>query len=215
MPEAANTHEMEFTKLDSIAQTLQPVIRYVVAVTALASANHPTTIDSLVRYCKAQLTEDEMTEFVAKSRESLVKMISTMGAPRVINATGSLMNAVGEDIASKLLPVPIRSKENATYDEIRERGLQLWNVIYGAQANKLENKLKNMYPDLAEVIQVDIYGRLLSNTDVLTTKETELCTIASLVPMDVPAQLKSHTLGAGRVGASADEVEAVVNSSEL
>ncbi|KAJ1718480.1 hypothetical protein LPJ61_006610, partial [Coemansia biformis] len=94
------------------------------------------------------------------------------------------------------------------YEETRQRGMELWRRVYGSQSDRLEAKIGGWCPDLIEVIQTDLYGRLLSDCRVLDARSTELCTICALVPIDVPAQLKSHVLGAGRLGASPEAIAA-------
>ncbi|KAJ1938097.1 hypothetical protein GGF37_004939, partial [Kickxella alabastrina] len=145
-------------------------------------------------------------EFAAKAREALVKMISTIGAPRVINGTAQLMDTLDKNTRD-LLPQQSQ-RTHCDYDTVRQRGIDLWRGVYSRQADKLEEKIGAWNPDLIEFIQTDLYGRLLSDCRILDAKSTELCAIAALVPIDVPSQLKSHVLGAGRLGASEAEIDA-------
>ncbi|KAJ2784385.1 hypothetical protein GGI15_002280 [Coemansia interrupta] len=205
----------DYIRLDSIGQALQPGLRYTVAVTAMASANKPSLISSLVNHCVASLSDAEFYRFVTTARESLLKMVATVGAPRIINATAALMDAVPEDVANALPRHSGRSKSEYDYDTIRSRGEDLWRSVYSKQAEKLEQKIGSWYPDLIDVIKTDLYGRLLSNCTILDARETELCTIAALSPINVPAQLKSHVLGAGRLGASRDEISAAIAIADM
>ncbi|KAI8320222.1 hypothetical protein GQ54DRAFT_298802 [Martensiomyces pterosporus] len=206
---------IDFAQVDAVAHALEPTLRYTVAVTALASANTPRLIAPLVKRCEGVLSDDGNISFVLKSRESLLKMIATIGAPRVINAMGVLMESINERVREALPKEPFRTKEESDYDFVRQRGMALWSGVYSRQAEKLEKKLGGWYPDLIEVIQADLYGRLLSNTKVLDAKSTELCTIGALAPIDVPSQLKSHVLGAGRFGATPEEIEGARALAEL
>ncbi|KAJ1722034.1 hypothetical protein LPJ53_003502 [Coemansia erecta] len=205
----------DYIQLDSVGQALRPELRYTVAVTAMASANKPSLISPLVCHCVASLSDAEFYKFVTTARESLLKMVATVGAPRIINATAALMDAVPEEVASTLPRHSNRSKSEYNYDAIRSRGEDLWRSVYSRQAEKLEQKIGNWYPDLIEVIKTDLYGRLLSNCTILGACETELCTIAALSPIDVPAQLKSHVLGAGRLGVSQDEISAAIAIADM
>ncbi|KAJ2553760.1 hypothetical protein EV175_002824 [Coemansia sp. RSA 1933] len=210
VPDIDNLSEY-FKALDAAGSTLTPVLRYTLAATAMSSANKPHLVATLAKHCeKEALSNQQMLDFVSMARESLVKMISTIGAPRVINGVASLMDAVGSDVKEALPKNVLRSRNDYNYDTVRKRGLDLWNGVYSRQAEKLENKLRDWYPDLLEVIQTDLYGRLLSECRVLDAKSTELCTIAALVPIDVPAQLKSHVLGAERMGASSAEIDSAI-----
>ncbi|KAJ2358830.1 hypothetical protein GGF43_000547 [Coemansia sp. RSA 2618] len=98
---------------------------------------------------------------------------------------------------------------------MHQRGMELWKGVYSKQADKLESKIGGWYPDLIEVIQTDLYGRFLSDCRILDAKSTELCTIGALLPTDVPSQLKSHVLGAGRLGASSDEINSAKTLAEI
>ncbi|KAJ1666139.1 hypothetical protein IW140_001833 [Coemansia sp. RSA 1813] len=209
MSENSDAPQFDYvTGLDVAGSALDPVLRYTLAVTAMSSANKPHLVAILAKHCEQEaLSNQQMIEFVSMARESLLKMISTIGAPRVINGVASLMDAVSSGVKDVLPKKALRKREEYDYDAVNQRGLEMWNGVYSKQAEKLENKLRDWYPDLIEVIQTDLYGRLLSECRVLDAKSTELCTIAALVPIDVPAQLKSHVLGAGRMGASTDEIE--------
>ncbi|KAJ2722122.1 hypothetical protein GGI07_003506 [Coemansia sp. Benny D115] len=142
-------------------------------------------------------------------------MIATIGAPRVINGTAALMDSVSLHIKQMLPENAIRTREEYDYDETRKRGLELWRAVYSKQADKLETKIGSWCPDLIEVIQTDLYGRLLSDSRILDAKSTELCTIGALMPINVPSQLKSHVLGAGRLGATPEEISAASALTEI
>ena len=66
--------------------------------------------------------------------------------------------------------------------------------------------MRGFHPDLAAWILEDGYGKVLSRP-VLTVRERELLIVAVLGTLNVPAQLKSHQLGAVRVGAGEAEVK--------
>ncbi|KAJ2826883.1 hypothetical protein FBU31_003319 [Coemansia sp. 'formosensis'] len=128
------------------------------------------------------------------------------------------MSLVGSnsDLAQELANVPaLRCQTNYNYDQMRARGQNLFDGIYGRHAVAVEGKLRGLYPDLAEVVMVDCYGRLLGETRYLDGRDTELCAIGSLVPQDVPSQLKSHCLGAARMGATEEMVQAALRLAKL
>ncbi|KAJ2806851.1 Lyso-phosphatidylcholine acyltransferase [Coemansia guatemalensis] len=201
-------------KLDSVGSAIGPPLRYAIAVTAMASANVPGHISALTKHCNLALSKDELYRYTELSRESLLKMIATIGAPRVINGTAALMDVLDESVKKMLPTLCRRNREENNYETVHQRGMELWRGVYSKQADKLESKIHAWYPDLIEVIQIDLYGRLLSDTRVLDEKSTELCTIGSLIPINVPAQLKSHVLGAGRLGATDDEIAAATALAE-
>lgn len=70
------------------------------------------------------------------------------------------------------------------------------------------SRMRGFHPDLADWILEDGYGKVLSRP-VLSVRERELLIVAVLGALNVPAQLKSHQLGALRVGADAAQVQAM------
>ena len=69
--------------------------------------------------------------------------------------------------------------------------------------------MKSYHPDLAEWVVVDGYGKVLSRP-ILSPRERELLIVAVLAAIDVPLQLRSHVEGARRVGATEEEIQAVL-----
>ncbi|KAJ2711720.1 hypothetical protein H4R19_003110 [Coemansia spiralis] len=181
-------------------------LRFTLAVTAMAAANAPGLIAKVVSHCCAELPHADAVRFVEMAREALVKIVSTIGAPRAINGAAALADAADAAVREALPTDSRRCGAEYQYDAMRDRGLELWRSIYGSQADRLQERIGAWNPDLLEVIQTDLYGRLLSDCRVLDAKCTELCAICSLVPLDVPAQLKSHVRGAGFLGATPDEI---------
>lgn len=202
-------------QLEQIGSSIPKVLRYVVVVTAMTSANKPHLIPQIVAHCEETLDEPDILLFLTQARESLVKMISTIGAPRVINGTAALVDSISRsEIREKLSQQPQLRQSTDSQEKLLQRGLSLWNKVYARQADKLETKIGQWNPDLVHVIQSDLYGHLLSEERILDARSTELCTIAALVPIQVPSQLKSHLLGAARLGAQPQEIDAAKDLAE-
>lgn len=104
--------------------------------------------------------------------------------------------------------MPHRARSRASRGGLRRRGEVLCRRIYGGVYAKMISKMRGFHPDLARWILEDGYGRVLSRPG-LSVRERELLVVAVLSILDVPAQLKSHQLGALRVGASELEVRAM------
>lgn len=214
---------MDFASWDSEAKELDDNIRHLVAISTLASANRPQSIAQVAQRRLQRLDQEvkHQTHFIQQAREALLKMSSIMGTPRSINALTSLMTVVSDNkhlkhVIAQLDQKPtLRGVHNYNYLEMKERGQQLFNGIYGKYAERVESKLNALCPDLAEVILVDSYGRLLGETKYLEAMDTELCAIGSLVPLGVPDQLKSHCIGASRLGATEDMVQAALRLAKL
>ncbi|ORX67054.1 hypothetical protein DL89DRAFT_225949, partial [Linderina pennispora] len=194
-------------------------IRSLIAISTLASANRPSAVAQIAQRRLDQLGHlSDKVHFVQQTRESILKMTSIMGTPKGINALSSLMGQINKDseVAGALAEQPpLRTRDSFDYDQIRGRGEGLFQSIYGRHTQRVLGNLGALYPDLAEVILVDSYGHLLAETRYLNGMETELCAIGSLVPQDVPSQLKSHCIGAGRLGATEEMVQAAIRLAKL
>ncbi|KAJ2893107.1 hypothetical protein IWW38_002974 [Coemansia aciculifera] len=214
-----HVHADELKSWDTEAQALDDNVRHLVAISAMASANRTSSIAAVAQRRLDQLAQtSEKAHFIQQTREAILKMSCLMGTPKSINALTSLMALVGpgSDLAQELTKIPsLRSQANYNYDQMRARGRELFDGIYGRHASTVEGKLRALYPDLAEVVMVDCYGRLLGETRYLDGRDTELCAIGSLVPLDVPSQLKSHCLGAARMGATEEMVQAALQLAKL
>ncbi|PVV04958.1 hypothetical protein BB560_000522 [Smittium megazygosporum] len=75
--------------------------------------------------------------------------------------------------------------------------------------------MNQTFPDLADFVITEFYGKLMGETKVLNLLETELCFIGALVPLQVPSQLKSHAIGASKCGASEKTVEGALKVAKL
>ncbi|KAJ2496393.1 hypothetical protein IWW47_003805 [Coemansia sp. RSA 2052] len=201
-------HSDELKAWDNEAQALDDNVRHLVAISAMASANRTSSIATIAQRRLDQLAQtSEKAHFIQQTREAILKMACLMGTPKVRSDS---------DLAKELAKAPaLRSQANYNYDQMRARGQDLFDGIYGRHAATVEGKLRSLYPDLAEVVMVDCYGRLLGETRYLDGRDTELCAIGSLVPQDVPSQLKSHCLGAARMGATEDMVQAALRLAKL
>lgn len=161
-----------------------------------------------------------------KLREALLKTGPLAGLPRAINGLYTLK----EYTPTKLLPksAQIDAWEAAVRDEIPcpdtlrkmvenkedqvnivHRGLRQWNTIYNKVSNRVVNNLHSSYPDLWYYTLVHCYGPLFSYDKILSSPETSMVVIASLVPQDVNPQLKGHLRGALNVGCDYESIEAV------
>jgi alkylhydroperoxidase/carboxymuconolactone decarboxylase family protein YurZ len=140
----------------------------------------------------------------------------------------SLIRGVDEETKSELPKSP-----HPVDPSYKKRGEAMFNKVYSNVSERVKNNISNSSPDLMEIILQDVYGRVLSDVTLLGEIETELVTIAVLVPLQVPAQvgftsidnnitrasignvadynfiqLKGHVHGARNVGASDAQIEA-------
>jgi len=137
----------------------------------------------------------------AQLDEALLQLIPFSGYARTINAFAVLQ---------ELLPHVPHSR--GVRSGLRRRGEALCRRIYGPVYRRMIDRMRRFHPDLATWILEDGYGKVLSRP-VLSTVERELLVVAVLATLDVPAQLKSHELGARRVGADAGQIAAMLRLS--
>ncbi|KAI8049745.1 AhpD-like protein, partial [Syncephalis plumigaleata] len=118
---------------------------------------------------------------------------------------------VDRDVLDALPTTPHRVATDFKQVEAwRERGLKFFNDVYAHHSEKLINNLNNAYPDLIEVILQDMYGKILSDNHLLDPVESELLAIGVLHSMQVPNQLRGHVKGATNVGATEEQVHALL-----
>ena len=88
----------------------------------------------------------------------------------------------------------------------RKRGEPLCRTIYGDQFEKLRNRVTAIAPELSDAMMVEGYGKVLSR-EGLEPRLRELCVVTILTVKKRPRQLLSHSLGALRLGATADQLQ--------
>jgi len=133
----------------------------------------------------------------ARLDEALLQLVLFTGYARTINAFRVLQDLV-----------PHAPRSRASKAGLRRRGEGLCRRIYGPVYGRMIARMRRFHPDLADWILEDGYGKVLSRP-VLSTLERELLVVAVLATLNVPAQLKSHELGARRVGADEGQIRAM------
>jgi 4-carboxymuconolactone decarboxylase len=89
------------------------------------------------------------------------------------------------------------------------RGAAVCRAVYGRAYHKLLLNLRALHPALEDLVLVDAYGKVIGRPG-LDLKRRELTTVAAIAVLGAPQQLHSHLRGALNTGASAAEVEAVL-----
>lgn len=90
------------------------------------------------------------------------------------------------------------------------RGADVCGHVYGRTYHKLLLNLRGLHPALEALVLVDAYGKLIGRPG-LDLKRRELCTLAEIAVLDTPRQLHAHLRGALNTGASAEEVDQVLD----
>src|SRR5690606_12397590 len=94
---------------------------------------------------------------------------------------------------------------SGTPAEWRRRGEAVCARVYGAQYERLRERVAGLHPDLEAWMLEEGYGKVLGRPG-LALGVRELRVVATLVPQDAPAQLRSHLRGALNVGVAAQDV---------
>ncbi|KAF8936540.1 hypothetical protein BGZ47_009454 [Haplosporangium gracile] len=174
-----------------------------------------TTTSNFSPLPDTQLLETQV-RFIRRLREGMFKGSVLCGGPYGINALGAVHFALSPELSAAVNAAgPVRGPHNtATPEEYQQRGRELFQTIYQHHTEPILAKIGNSSKDLVEGILRDTYGKVLSDTTLISIPETELCLVASLVPLNVPPQLKSHVYGSRNVGVPMERVQQVVTVAE-
>ncbi|RKP09612.1 AhpD-like protein [Thamnocephalis sphaerospora] len=187
-----------------------------------AAANQPQEAGRTLSHTLTLITESEtgsaeasvlrvqQQEAIQLTREALLKAAPLCGFPRIINAMNSCVAAVDPRLLADL---PIRAPRAVqTVGDMTawyERGRDFFTTVYAHHTGRVLSMLKRAYPDMAEVIIQDMYGKILSDPRFFGAMETELLAVGVLGTLEVPAQLRGHVGGARNAGATPEQIEAV------
>ncbi|KAG0235432.1 hypothetical protein BGW41_000814 [Actinomortierella wolfii] len=154
--------------------------------------------------------------FVRRLREALFKGSALCGGPYTINALGAATMALDPALVAAVNQHgPVRGAANKlTPQQYEDRGRALFHEIYRHHADPIIERIGGSSPDLVQGILSESYGKVLSDTTLLSIPETELSVVATLVPLNVPPQLKSHVYGSRNVGVPMEQVQQVVSVAE-
>jgi 4-carboxymuconolactone decarboxylase len=98
---------------------------------------------------------------------------------------------------------------HADWESWAQRGAAVCRSVYGRAYHKLLVNLRALHPALEDLVLVDAYGKVIGRPG-LDLKRRELCTVATIATLGAGEQLHSHLRGALNTGASAEEIEAVL-----
>ncbi|KAG0260607.1 hypothetical protein DFQ27_003455 [Actinomortierella ambigua] len=163
-----------------------------------------------------QKTLQAQVHFIRRLREALFKGSVLCGGPYTINALGAVSMSLDPDLVAAVNHLgPVRTaKSRLAPQEYEDRGRVLFHQIYRHHADPVLERIGGSSPDLVQSILSDSYGRVLSDTTLLSIPESELAVAATLVPLNVPPQLKSHVYGSRNVGVPMEQVQQLVSVAE-
>lgn len=174
---------------------------YFISAAVLTVNNKPHAIPHLYKYTTTCYPLSQHMEITNKFRESIFKTAALAGLPKVINSLTELKNAT---------PLELRAHDQLRPDktDFKSEGENMFDHVYGKVSERVQTNMKAAYPDLWWFVLNFQYGPLLSNTEILSAKETSLVILSALVPQNVDPQLKGHLKGAVNSGATIEEVNA-------
>eukprot|EP00286_Rhodomonas_abbreviata_P007651 CAMPEP_0181325016 /NCGR_PEP_ID=MMETSP1101-20121128/20684_1 /TAXON_ID=46948 /ORGANISM="Rhodomonas abbreviata, Strain Caron Lab Isolate" /LENGTH=367 /DNA_ID=CAMNT_0023433263 /DNA_START=64 /DNA_END=1168 /DNA_ORIENTATION=+ len=145
----------------------------------------------------------------AAGMEALLQNHLLVGFPRTINAIAAV-HEVGVSGGSEW-----KDEEKGDAAFFKARGEEALCSIYGVKYERLRNRMEKLHPVLNSIMAEHAYGRVIAREGALSMRMRELCVISVLAGQDVLPQLQSHLYGARNVGATLDEITAVVAQTEL
>ena len=138
---------------------------------------------------------------------------STGNGVQSINAMMALKSATPPSLLDEPLGYSPTGRPAEMYDvpssAILSRGQGYFSKTYGKVTRRVMSQMdRSGTEDLGNTARL-LYGYILSNTNVLSPRETSYVMLAGLIPQDVNAQLKGHLQGSQNHGSTIEEVKAV------
>ncbi|KAF9214177.1 hypothetical protein BGZ59_004163 [Podila verticillata] len=199
-----------------VQQVLAEIEAGTFTVPAVPSTSPSVTSSTSTTSNTANQVLDNQVRFIRRLRESIYKGSVLCGGPYGINALGAVSFALDPELSEAVNSHgPVRGPNSALApEEYQKRGRDLFQTIYQHHTDPILTKIGNSSQDLVQSILRDTYGKVLADTALTTISETELCLVATLVPLNVPPQLKSHVYGSRNVGVPMEQVQQLVSVAD-
>lgn len=149
------------------------------------------------------------TNLLPKAYElCLLQSAPLIGVPRVLHSAAALQ------IANLTIPP---SDPALSSTSTRDQGEEIFRTVYARHSDRVLNRLQNFHPALEDWIISSVYGQILGRKmEDVSMRERELCIVAVLAVDPVASvQLASHLRGALNVGATREEIEAVIQQTRV
>src|SRR2546423_2598053 len=138
--------------------------------------------------------------------ELLLQSMLVVGYPLALVAFGVWREVGGAAAAARPAAEPLA---HVDWQAWADRGAAVCRDVYGRAYHKLLVNLRALHPALEDLVLVDAYGKVIGRPG-LDLKRRELATVAAIAVLGTAQQLHSHLRGALNTGASAEEVDAVL-----
>ncbi|KAH8670334.1 hypothetical protein BGZ60DRAFT_538003 [Tricladium varicosporioides] len=181
---------------------------YIIAACAFTASGQGPLVAEVYKAAISQASDDEARRLILRRiKESLITSTFIFGVPRLLNAFFPLINS---------LPSPslndntnFRSfSQIPSFSSVSSRGEAYMRVVFGdGDLDSFLQTMEEYWPDLKNLIVNDVYGMYQAEVSVLGKVETSMINIASLVPMDCPAEVGWHVRGLVNNGGEVREAE--------
>lgn len=181
----------------------------------LSSLNLPSEIPHVLRFAlengggrlDSRPEREEQLQICRKTREALIKLVPISGLPKVlplsfllsfpsldsllqaINALNALKSATPSNLLDDPLGYSPTGRTTEVYDipssAILNRGHSFWSIVYGKISRRVMGNLDRSGTEDLGLMARLMYGYILSNTSVLSAKDTSYVLLAGLIPQDV------------------------------
>lgn len=181
--------------------------RALVRLAAAIALGGDARLDSALEEVRVAATPAEWVE------ELVLQAVVVVGFPRTLVAMRAWRRDAGSQ-GRRDAEAPGRGDPGTDYANHAawtRAGERTCRVVYGANYERLRQAVRDLHPALDAWMITEGYGRTLSRPG-LTTRQRELCMVAMVATLDTPHQLHSHLRGALNAGASADEVQMVLDA---
>lgn len=178
-----------------MTEALPADVRALARLSGALATRNPDAIDRALGTARRDAEPGEVEEAILQS-------YLFVGYPAALNAFARWRELTGR-------PAP-EGVEDA-WDAWAGRGAEVCETVYGSQYGRLRDNVRALHPDMERWMVVEGYGKVLGRPG-LALPVRELCIAALLAVLGAPTQLYSHLRGALNAGASADEVEGVLEA---
>jgi alkylhydroperoxidase/carboxymuconolactone decarboxylase family protein YurZ len=172
-----------------------------------------------------QYESDKIYKMIREGFEIVLQTHLFSGFPRVINALAVIheLNRNQENTMKDIIDtihkeesVHVEQFEKQTLEQCKQYGLQNYQIVYGALANRVTDKMNMLHPFLNTWTLTHGYGTVLQRQDKCNFRLRELCAVSTLCSgSDVSPQLGSHLRGALKVGCTREELESIISQAHL
>jgi 4-carboxymuconolactone decarboxylase len=170
-------------------------------------ASRPEYRESLTELLK-QVRENQRVTRI-EVYEAFLQLYLFAGFPASLEAMKALSRAWPADDG-----IERHQFVSSEYTAFFHRGQELYQRIYGKNAETVKREMLRLSPELAVWAVTEGYGKTLARTE-LDVVTRELCVVAILTQLNWQRQLFSHILGALNAGATREAIAEAIHIGSL